>query len=195
MIKVYNILSLLAVVVLLVSCDALDPNKPENLSFDADYKRISNDLGYEIFIPKYMSETEELNDEASLQYMNGLKETYMIVIDESKEDFISSNQLFGDYNDSLSVIVNYRNIQLGSFNESLNIVSQSAAKPIKIDGLSAETVDLEATVLGIEDQIFYMITFIEGKEKVYMILGWTLASRKNKYKGTFEQSINSFKEI
>src|SRR5690606_23595679 len=40
---------------------------------------------YSVDIPTSLSKTENLNQEASLQYQNLLKELYIIVIDESKK--------------------------------------------------------------------------------------------------------------
>ena len=41
---------------------------------------------YHVSIPDYMTKTYKLNDAASLQYLNASKETYVIVIEDSKDE-------------------------------------------------------------------------------------------------------------
>ncbi len=59
-----------------------------------------------------MKQTNDLNEEASLQYNNLFKENYIIEIDESKEEFISAMDEAEINDPSYSVVENYRNIQL-----------------------------------------------------------------------------------
>ena len=53
-----------------------------------DFKKVEINHEYQVSIPKYMRKTNSLNDDASLQCQNIFKETYLIIIDEPKDEFI-----------------------------------------------------------------------------------------------------------
>ena len=124
-------------------------------------KRRVNDQ-YVVKVPTYMKKTDVLNDDASLQYMNSLKETYISVIEEAKDSFIQIFKDLGDYNDSLSVAENYKNIQLESFKDF--VVGYKTSDEITVDYNGKPsfytTVDGEVDDIGIS----YSFRFVEGKE-------------------------------
>lgn len=49
-----------------------------------EYQIVNIDDKYSLTIPSFLTKVNNLNDNASLQYQHGLKEFYVIVIDESK---------------------------------------------------------------------------------------------------------------
>ena len=108
-------LGLMGLPFILLSFGELGSVGVENLNIDRDFQSAEINKEYRLKVPDYMIETDELNDEASLQYYHALKETYVIVIDESKQELIDTYELFGGWNDSLSVAENYRDIQVESF--------------------------------------------------------------------------------
>lgn len=178
-----------------VSCLNLNNDKEEKLSLDSDFETVEINDKYSMRIPNYMKKADNLNMDASLQYQNIYKETYIIVIDENKEEFISVFKDIGEYSDSLSPLKNYKDAQLQFIGESINIGSMSEDKAIKINRLDAEKVIIDGTVEGVDYDISYFLTFIEGKETFYMIMAWTLQDKKNKYRPTFEASVKSFREL
>lgn len=183
-----------ALIVLFTSClnsSKKDAEKKEVNS--ADFNEIVINNEYSMMIPKYMSKSTKLNDEASLQYQNLFKEAYIVVIDEPKEDFIKTFKNLDSYNDSISVIQNYRTIQLGMIHENAKIYSQSQPIPMKIDGCEAEQVEMVAEVEGVPSKVYYLLTYIEGVHKVYMVMAWTLENRKNKLRPDYSYAISSFK--
>lgn len=178
---------------LLTSCsDSLNNTIEEIVAIEDDFMPIEINDEYVINIPKHMKVANDLNDDAALQYQNIFKETYLIVIGESKEVFVSEFKELGEYNDSLSVVENYRDIQLQFLSEGMDINMQSEAKSLKINGLDAEMIEIDAQVEGIVYGISYFLTFIEGEENIYMIMAWTLEDKKEKYKPEFEKSMQSF---
>ncbi len=177
------------------SCNSFDSSEPEQLSIENDFKSIEVNNEYKISVPKYMKEAKDLSDEASLQYQNIFKETYFVILDESKEEMISIFQELGEYNNDISVIKNYRDIQLQYLADGMDVRGKSEPKSIQIGGLDAETMEFGGNVDDVIYDIAYFVAFIEGKEKVYMLTAWTLESRKKKYKSTFEKILNSFELI
>jgi hypothetical protein len=179
---------------LFISCldlEGFSSNKtPEK---GVEFKTVKIDNRYKIKLPSYMKETSDLNDDASLQYMNVYKETYFIIIDESKDDIISTFKELGEYNDSISVAENYKTIQLNSLKESVNDLKTYNEKRLKINGLNSVLIQGDGTVENFKAS--YFLGYIEGKETVYMLFGWTEQKAKKKYGNTFLRILKSFSEI
>jgi hypothetical protein len=193
--KIISLILLVVVGQLFQSCDLINNSKPENISLGTDFNPVVINNEYEIRIPDYMKSTTELNDEASLQYQNMFKEAYIVILDELKADVISTFQSTGQYSDSLSPVQNYSKVQSGFLDQTMTILKKTEAQSIMINGLNAEVLEIDGEVEGIPEPITYFLTFVEGKEKIYMIMEWTLQSRKEKYRSTFNKSIKSFREI
>lgn len=151
--------------------------------------------GYKISIPKHMSVSKELNDDASLQYQDIYKELYIIVIDEPKTDFIKtfSDPEYNEYDDKLTPEKNYRIVQMKSMKEKMTLRGEPGVKKATINGLDAEIVDFTGAVEGVAEDIYYKLAFVEGTKNLYMIMTWTLASDKDKNTEEMDQMIQSFK--
>lgn len=185
----------IALVLFLVSCKD-SKNKKEVDTFGTDtFHTYSINGNYNIDVPNFMTGTTGLNEEASLQFQSLIKEAYLLVIDEPKADFEEVYRDLGQYDDSLSVIQNYRDARLQILSRNTQIIHKSANTSRLIHGLNAESVELDAKVNGMDNEISYFLTFIDGGEKVYMVMGWTLKERKKEHKKTFKTIAESFRLI
>lgn len=155
-----------------------------------DLKVISVDDKYTMAVPEYMTELKSLNDDASFEYANIYKETYTIVIDENKQDFIDAFKEIEIYNDSLSPLDNYSDYQIKSTKESMDNGEYKKLNT-KIRNLSSNQYEISGKTEGID--VNYLVSFIESDEDVYMIMSWTLKNRYKKYKNTFKLIQDSFK--
>ncbi|MGB5818895.1 MAG: hypothetical protein WBG90_05375 [Saonia sp.] len=174
------------------SCLGLLKDKEENLSVAEDFNTIKVDDHYSIALPKYMKEAKDLNDDASLQYQNIFKEAYIVIIDEPKQDVIEIFKELEEWNDSKSVVENYRDIQLQFLAEGIAIDNQSESRSLKINGMDAEIVEIDGNAADVIYDIAYTLGFVEGKENVYMIMAWTLKDKRKKFKKTYDLAIRSF---
>lgn len=173
----------------LISCGDGKKKKTDSTTNKVEFNKI-HVADYEISIPKDMQQTTGLNNDASLQRQNILKEIYTIVIDEPKKEFITVlNEL--DYGGEFSVAL-YRDIQLKRLAERMQITHQSESTPMTISGLEAEAIEIDAKVDNIAEELSYFLTFIDGKSKIYMVMSWTLKSKKQEHKKTFETIAKSF---
>ncbi len=191
--RLFSVALLLGIAVTFNSCSNVNTEAGETVAEDGDYKVIKVDDLYSMTLPTYMKKTADLNDEASLQYQNIFKEAYIIVIEEPIADIKSTFTMLGLYEDSLSALTNYRNIQMGMIAENINITKQEETKTMLIDTLRAEMVEMDGTVEGIDEAITYYITFLEGRENVYMIMAWTLKDKKEKLRAEYEKMFASFR--
>jgi len=162
---------------------------------DEDFNTVGVNNEYQIEIPRFMNGTTGLNEEASLQYQSLRHEAYLLIIDEPKLGFEQVYRDLEQYDDELSVLQNYRDARIQILSRTTKIINKFNSKPFKINGLDAEFLELEAKVNGVEDEIFYFLTFVDGGEKVYMIMAWTLKNRKEEHKKTFKTIAESFELI
>lgn len=191
--KITKSILVLSIILLSTSClNLLDSKKKEELTLDKDFKLVKINNEYSMQLPKYMKEDRDLNPEASLQYQNPIKDVYTIVIDESKENFIEMFKELEEYNNGISVAKNYRDIQFQILAESMEVVSEPNPENLEINGMDSEMGILTGKVDGVLFDVAYHLTFIEGVEKVYMIMSWTRDSKMDKYRATFEQTAKSF---
>ncbi|MEC7771211.1 MAG: hypothetical protein VX798_08505 [Bacteroidota bacterium] len=180
----------------LVSSTACKENKKEDTALGMEtFRPVSIDGNYTIDIPKFMTGTTGLNEEASLQFQSLIKEAYLLVIDEPKAGFEEVYRDLGQYDDELSVIQNYRVARLQLLSRGAKINTKSQPEPLTINGLDAETMELDAYIDGVPNEISYFLTFIEGDDRVYMVMGWTLKNKKAEHKKTFKTIAESFQLI
>jgi hypothetical protein len=165
--------------------------KPQPLELD----QVSVNDDYSIGIPKFMTKATSLNDEASLQYQNLFKETYVIVIDESRQAFIDALVAAEIYDSTKSVIDSYTDTQIQFTTSAMKVLSKSEVKKVMINGLSAETTELDGELEGVRAPITYFLTCVDGPDKLYMIMAWTLKDRKDDHRETFRQIAESFKVL
>lgn len=188
----FKSIAALTIVLLASSCIDFSDNIKKGKLDATDFKTVTINNEYAVKLPKYMKEAKDLNDEASLQYQNIFKETYFVVLDESKEEFKEVFIDIGEYNDSISLIKNYKEVQLAFFKESITDYEFVSEESLIINDMNAEVLAFNAKIPDVIYTIGYQFTYIEGKEKVYMLMAWSLKDKMKKYTDTFDYISNSF---
>jgi len=150
---------------------------------------------YSVETLKTMERSLGLNPDASLQLANTQQEVYLVIIDEPKAAVIDSFKDLEVYSEELSVVGNYLNVQMHSFVDGMKLVDQSNPLDLKINGMPAQQVELTAIPPGMDLSIYYNITFVEGKDNLYMFLQWTLNPQRDSYEDIFRTTADSFKEL
>lgn len=171
-------------------------NKKDDSSLGTEtFYTVSINQDYKLSIPKFMTGTTGLNEEASLQYQSLLKEAYLLVIDEPKAGFEEVYRDLNQYDDDLSIMQNYRDARLKILSRTTEINRKTKPEFLKIHRLDAETMELDANIEGVANEISYFLTFIEGDDRVYMIMAWTLKNKKMEHKKTFKTIAESFELV
>ena len=176
-------LSVIAVLTLLLSGCA-DFNKLEKVTVNNQYT---------VELPGFLSETNDLNDEASLQYQNLFKEFYIIILDEVKEDVhgaIIENDLLDFY--SLD-IDGYSDLLIDGVISEMNEDAESERKEVHINNRKANLMYLSGNIEDLD--IYYEFGFIEGKDHYYQIMVWTLEKNRTKYQEGMDKIVKSFREL
>ncbi len=169
-----NIL-LLMITTLLFSCDLLETKFTTKTVKDL----------YSVDLADYLSETTDLNSQASLQYKRepALGEIYIIVIDDDKKAMGE-----GTYD-----IKSYFDFALGNIKNGITGNNSSEPKTKEINGLKA--IQTEVTGKFGETGIFYLITIVESESHFYQILTWTIDGNKSRYEKDMLKMVDSFKQI
>ena len=123
--------------------------------------------------------TEALNDIAEIQMAQVSKEQYMIVIEESSEDF-----------DADFTLADYTEIILYSMESAIETVEASAVADVAVgDGISAKQFELTGSVNKIK--VKYLVTCIETEGFFHQFTAWSLHSKYNDAKPVFDTILNS----
>jgi hypothetical protein len=162
---------------------------------ETNYETIKVNGQYSMGVPDFMTSSTSLNDDASLQYNNLYKEKYVIVIDEDKQEFIDVFKELGEYDDKKSVIDNYAEQQYKFMSDGSTIKYETKMNKMKVNGMNARGKNFDADVVGVPATVSYFFGFVEGEENLYMIMAWTLESKKDSFKVETQEMIKSLKEL
>jgi len=177
------------------SCKSETIEDVEQLTLKDDFKTITRNSAlenYEIKVPKYMEPTEILNPDAKLQFLHLYNEEYIIVINESKQDFKQMIAQFNEFDNKNDILSKYSNFQMQFLTQKMNILNSSKTKQTKINTLNAKNIELLAKVNNVDENISYFITFIEGKENLYFVMAWTIESKEAVFRAKYKKIIGSF---
>ncbi len=153
---------------------AIQANKSEG---DRKNRLASDDGRYRLEVPKSWKEMPELNDAAGIVAGNAFREQYVLVIENSKADFVGSLEDFD---------------QLTSEGLGENLENPEISKPEnrKVGAFPA----LHRRVLGTSDKIrvVYQISSVETADAFYQVMMWTIPSREAAALPVFREVVDSF---
>jgi hypothetical protein len=147
---------------------------------------------YAIDLPSFLTETTDLNAEASLQYQNTFKEFYVIVIDEPKTELIKALDINSMYDRYTADLKGYSELVTDGMDSSIATDSLPAFEETTINGSKARLLSFEGLSSGYK--VYWKLAFIEGNNRYYQVMTWTLAESRTKYEDEMLAIINSFKE-
>ncbi len=188
---------LLVLVLNLISCTEIarkivntsENNKRENIS-ESNFVSVKIDDSFSVKIPKYLKKMNQLNKDAILQYGNIYKEAYIVIIKESANEFATFLQKYGEYNKEKSLIENFRDSQLKTIKEGIQIDKIEHYGLIDVNGYKARQFKIFGKVNNLSAA--YLFTYIEAEGNIYQIINWTLLNRFDRFESTFEIISASF---
>ncbi len=178
------------------SCKQETIEDAKKLSLQNDFKTITRNTNlenYQIKVPKYMEPTKILNPEADFQFLHLYNEEYIIIISESKNAFKQMIAQYNEFKNEKKLLNQYARFQTLFLTQKMDILNKSALKKEKINNLNSLHLELLAKLEQIDENIFYSINYIEGKENFYFVMAWTLESKKDVFKEKYKKIISSFK--
>ena len=167
-----NLLLILLVSIALASC-----------KYKNEWHVVSVNNHFSVELPDYMTESNKLREDATLQYENRYRNTYIIVIEHDKKEMILANfdtqviRPLLTYVDK-GIITDSTNIKIGELNARMN----------KIMG--------EMPSGDEKENIYYTHYSVDGKKKFYEICTWTRGPKRlDQYGPDLKRMMDSFKEL
>ena len=164
---------------------------------ESTYRSIEKNHLFSIEVPKFLKEVENLNPDATLQLSNEANDFLVMVIVDSKEDFIQTleqNELQNEFPNTLDGITLFlQQLHHSIENAGGKILRFSEIKKETINSLDAREYSIEAEIDG--EKLYYAYTIIEGDSNYYQIMSWTYLNMKDKYLDDFQKINHSFKEL
>ncbi len=151
----------------------------------AKFSEIKADKLFSIEVADYLTKTDSLSPNASLQYRNKDKGIFLLVISESKDTMqhygyaYSLLKYFHAVTDELKAKLNPG--VLGNFFET------------KINGQKAMLGSVKGTANGTE--VYYRLAIVETRSHFYQVLAGIVAEEKSRYEEEMDRMINSFREL
>ena len=196
---VYGVTLFLGLGLLITSCFSSSSSNDLKKSLE-DLKKDLNTVNYvetdidsldfSMVIPDYMVSTTTLDADRPLQYMNAVKEQYIVASYELVSDVEPSLKAL-KY-DGKTLLDQYVSYNKEVIEEGVKISKQEPIKKMTIDGMQAQMLQFDGMVEGISEGISYYTVFIQSKDKLYFIMTWTLESRKDDFKEVADKMIKSF---
>ncbi len=140
---------------------------------------------FTLAIPDYLTKTYQLNDVASLQYMNASKEAYVMVIEDAKDHLNENGIKFTDSEDFLKNFI--EDYQLESKNRKVGKI-----KNFESNDYGHSQVEMSWDSDG--SSLYMLITSVETPDHFYKILCWTLKEFKSKFKDDYQRISKSLME-
>lgn len=157
------------------SAEAEAPSEPEGKVLT------STDGTSQILVPEEWESATDLNDVAILQAEHPTEEQYVIVIQDSKEDFADAD------------LALHSEVTTEAIVSSLTDGSSTEPESVTINGNPALQKEISGTIDNIN--IIYLHTNVETPTSYYQVLTWSLRSQFEDYRSNFEQVTNSFEEV
>lgn len=187
LLKIVPAFLVLSCMLSLVSCNGKTSNDKDVISQNektatkkAEKNEFKSEDGSEsLFAPKSWISDTALNNEASIQISNRMKEKYVIVITEEKELF-SEGLTLAEYTELVNEMMQ----------GSINNVSATDIQDTTVNGKNAQHFELAGDVQNIK--VTYFITVVESDNKFHQIIGWTLTPKVQDNKAEILEVMNSF---
>jgi hypothetical protein len=134
-----------------------------------------------------MNRTVGLNDVATIQYKNSVKDIYTIVIEDSKEELAIADIYYSS---------------LKEFQEEFekdfiaDEKKRSNTQPIFTTKNSINFVEYDVTYYDeeLKIEVYYLVGIVETKSHFYKVLSWTNLANKEEFKTDFKKILYSLKQ-
>lgn len=143
----------------------------------ADRVVTSTDGLVQMKLPLHWRILKNLNEEAQLQAGNLVREEYLAVINELKEDFSGTLEEYAD-------------IVAGNLKDNLADGSLSGPEKVVVNGLDGLQYKLKGSIENVN--ISYLLTALESSRGFHQVNEWTLQSKEEKAFPVFQEVLQSF---
>lgn len=154
---------------------------------------------YSINVPTFLTPTNKLGEDASLQYWNKTLDISFQVIDEPKQVFLDSlkelREEVPDFGKREPLLHNMAMLTLGNLFDDMDKVEIGNYQETTINGLNALTLNAFQKSTFLKDALYGSFAFVEGRDTLYQIIILSGGTSIKKLADKLEHSIKSFKEM
>ncbi|MBP1617974.1 MAG: hypothetical protein H6Q14_1801 [Bacteroidetes bacterium] len=142
---------------------------------------------FDVSLPDYMSKTTGLNDAASIQFKNSVKDIAGFIIFDTKEELEFANMKFSSVNEFYDLFIK-------DFLEGQK--SREISQPTVHTLGQNKYVECDASYFDEESKlsIYYYVGIVETKNAYYKLLCYGGMDSKEKYKADFQKILYSIKD-
>src|SRR5690606_7945740 len=155
------------------------------LALDSFGQNFSTKVGghsYQLDIPDYFVKCYDLNDIASMQYKNLVKNTYLIVIEDNKEELDFVGMAFNSATEFLDFFIEDYYIEAKN---------RTVTEPTTFEKNNNSFSQVEFSFSDEDGDFFMLITAAETQTHFYKIMIWTLLENKDQYLNDFKRIASS----
>lgn len=174
--------------------DANKAIKQKKAQKDDDAQTVTVRNLYSMDVPSFLSPTDKLGEDASLQYWNKTLDISVQVVEEPKQDFLDAMSEY-DMSKDNTILENMAAVVLTSLFEDMSKVELANRNSCQINGMNALTLNAFQKRTFFKDALYASLAFVEGKNTLYQIVILSGGTSIAKLADKLEQMIYSFKEL
>lgn len=142
---------------------------------------------FTISLPTYLEKTYGLNDNATIQFKNVIKDVYGFVIEDSKDALVALDMKFGSANEFYEYFI--ADFLKDEENRTVGLPKSTSVNDNNIVENDITYFDKDA-----KSTIYYFVGVVETKTTFYKVLCYTSLQNKDKYKADFQKILYSLKD-
>lgn len=140
-----------------------------------------------VSLPDYMSKTIGLNDVATIQFKNSLKDVAGFVIEDNKEELVLAEMVFSSIDDFYANFI--QDFLVDEEKRSISPTKSQTIGKVKFIECDASYFDKESDI-----EIYYFVGIAETKDAFYKVLCFGSLATKDKFKADFQKILYSIKD-
>ncbi len=153
----------------------------------AQMKELKAGHVFYISVPEYMDKTYGLNDDATIQFKNVVKDVYGFVIEDTKETLAMVDMKFGSANEFYEHFIK-------DFLKDEDKRTVGTPKSSSKNGINFVETDVSYYDKDAKGDIYYFVGIVETKDAFYKVLCFTSLENKDKVKADFQKILYSLKD-
>jgi hypothetical protein len=158
-----------------------------NALFAQEFSEYKVGHTYYVSIPDYLEQTDALSPGSPLQFQNKASEVYFVGMSESLADLEAADV-------KANTLKAYNKLFLETFGKSEGFTNRVVGKENEIEVNGQKGVQYSVSMKMKTYPLYYLVTIIKSDTHFYRLIGWTLASQKDKYSEDFKKIAASLRE-
>jgi len=140
-----------------------------------------------VSLPDYMTKTTGMNDVATIQFKNTLKDVAGFIIEDNKEDLVLSEMVFSSIDDFYDNFI--KDFLSDQKKREISEPKSQTIGDVKFMECDASYYDKESKM-----EIYYFVGIAETKDTFYKLICFGSSENKDKFKPDFQKILFSIRD-